>query len=153
MLARTAWGLVAAAGAVFCFAMAMTYCVGCTPAQDATIARIDGAIIPWTKTACEVASDAPVPAGWVDLSCTVLEGVELGVEKVAAAGASSSLPTSLTAAAVPPPASTAAAPSPPPIPLAPTANKPATLRLRVPLAAARALAAAHPQTLSLPSKL
>lgn len=37
MTPRRWWGVLAAAGAVFCFAMAGSYCTGCTPAQVATV--------------------------------------------------------------------------------------------------------------------
>ncbi len=125
--------------------------MACTPAQDATIARIDGLAIPWTKAACELASDAPPPAGWVDVVCSATEGVELGV--ASAAGASTPAPAS-SAPGVTAPMPGAAPPVPPaPRLLAAHVSKPATVRLRMTIPAVRALAAAHPQTLSLPSGL
>lgn len=35
MTPRRWWGVLAAAGAIFCFAMAGAYCTGCTPSQVA----------------------------------------------------------------------------------------------------------------------
>lgn len=116
---RQAWGIVAGALAVLCFAIAGSYCVaGCTPAERATIARDDALIIPWTRAVCEVATDVAPPAGYVDLGCTILEGIE------------GAIPASWADAS--------------------TARASAAVRVRMPVASAKELAARYPAQVHVP---
>lgn len=111
-------------GAVAFLIAAIVYCSGCAAERwvDSKVA------MPLTKAACEVLTEQPnPPPGWVDVSCTWVEGIEAYLADVPDGGAS--------------------------MPSAATVKAPATLRMRITVPRAKQLAQAHPDVLQLPKGL
>lgn len=83
MTPRRWWGIVCAAGAVLCFAMAGAYCTACTPAQEATADKDLTKLLGYENTLCLAANFLPgVARADAILGCQIGEGLTSAADEL-----------------------------------------------------------------------